>query len=358
VIPLFNPRFETLNCNLGIAKAFNRVCNSGNYVNGPETRSFEVALARYFNTAFAAGVSSGTAALEFILRADQIGRQDTVVTTSHTFVAVLEAILIVGAEPVLVDIDPDTWQMPIGNWENEVVIVGHLYGGASPAVKSRARILYEDVSQSFGSRLDNKLLGTFGRAAALSLYPTKNLSALGDAGAVISRNEHLVSRVRAIRNHGQTQTQVHTFTGTTGRLDEVQAAILAEKLKCFDRFSASRREAAQFYCDHLEDLPLRFRERQPGSSEVPNMFVVRTDERAHLQRFLYERGVSTGIHYPTPFHLMPAYRNRSWAQVELPQTERLCNEILSLPLWSGITITDLRAVVNALREYFGTTGRA
>ena len=224
----------------------------------------------------------------------------------------MEAILAVGAEPFFTDIDPKTWQMPIGNWSNQAVVVCHLYGGVSSAVKSKARLLYEDTSQSFGGKFNEQLLGTFSRASAISFYPTKNLSAIGDAGVVITADVDLAYRIRAICNHGQTRPQLHNYRGTTGRLDELQAAILKEKLRRFDRFVVKRKQIAQFYLDHIRDLPLKLPEQIPGSFSVPNTFVVRTHAREELQEFLHSRGILTGIHYPTPIHKMPAYRSESW----------------------------------------------
>jgi dTDP-4-amino-4,6-dideoxygalactose transaminase len=352
MIPLFNPQYEFEMCRETILNAFRRVAESGIYVNGAECERFESMLAASCEASHAVGVASGTMALELLLRADNAGHGTRVVTTAHTFVAVLEAILAVNAEPLFVDIDPETWQMPAGHWPHESVIVCHLYGGVSEAVKSSARLLYEDASQSFGGSLDGHPLGTLARAGAVSLYPTKNLSAIGDAGVIMTNDAELASRLRALRNHGQSTPQVHDYCGTTGRLDEVQAAILSEKLKHFNRFLEARRQASRFYHEHLSDLPLRFPKEIHGSVAAPNLFVLRTEARDELQEHLKAQGIKTGIHYPTPLHRMPAYRDRSWSQVSLPHTERLCAETLSLPLWAGITPEQQRQVVDAVRAFF------
>ncbi len=352
-IPLFNPKRELERCREEIESVFRRVAQSGSYVNGSECQKFELRFAELSRIPFAIGVSSGTMALELMLRADGIGTGTKVVTTAHTFVAVLEAILSVGAEPVFVDIDPKTWQMPRGDWPDDAVIVCHLYGGFSEGVESHARLLYEDASQSFGGIFQRAVLGTLGRAGAISLYPTKNLSAMGDAGVIITRDGGLASRLRALRNHGQTSSQVHDYCGTTGRMDELQAAILSEKLVLFDSFLDARRRAAQFYTSHLSGLPLRLPSGVDDFIAAPNLFVIRCEARDELQEFLRERGIITGIHYPTPLHRMPAYRDRALAEVSLPQTELLCDEILSLPLWVGIAAQDQERVVNAIRVFFG-----
>ena len=352
VIPLFNPQWEFVICEEAILVAFRRVAESGTYVNGMECQRFESLLSEFCQAPYAVGVASGTMALELLLRAENVDQGVRIVITAHTFVAVLESILAVNAEPLFVDIDPETWQMPIGEWSDDVVMVCHLYGGVSEAVKSSARLLYEDASQSFGGSLSGRALGTIARAGAVSLYPTKNLSAMGDAGVIVTSDVELAGRLRALRNHGQTRPQVHELWGTTGRLDELQAAILSEKLKHFSRFVEKRRQASTFYHEHLNDLPLRFPKEVPDSVSAPNLFVVRTEARDQLQQHLRAQGINTGTHYPTPLHVMAPYRNRPWAQVSLPHTEKLCAETLSLPLWAGITRELQIQVINAVRDFF------
>lgn len=352
MIPLFKPELEFAICKEEILRAFGRVAESGTYVNGAECQRFESMLSEFCEVSYAVGVASGTMALELLLRADGVADGTRVVTSAHTFVAVIEAILAVNAEPRFVDIDPETWQLPIGHWPDDLLIVCHLYGGISEAVKSSARLLYEDASQSFGGTLNGRPLGTISRAGAVSLYPTKNLSAIGDAGVIITSDAELAGRLRALRNHGQTSPQVHDYLGTTGRLDEAQAAILSEKLKRFNDFLEARRKAARFYQDRLCDLPLRFPKEIPGSVAAPNLFVVRTKARDQLREHLKAQGINTGVHYPTPLHRLPAYRNRPWAQVDLPHTEELCAETLSLPLWVGITQEHQTQVADAVRAFF------
>jgi len=351
-IPLFRPQAEIDECRAGVEGAIWRVIASGTYVNGPECQHFEDAVAQWCGVPFAVAVSSGTMALELLLKADGVGPGCRVVLTAHTFVAVLEAILAVGAEPTFVDINPETWQMPTGNWPGSTVIVSHLYGSASAATGSTCQQLYEDASQSFGGLLNGARLGTLSRAAAVSLYPTKNLSAVGDAGVILTSDGDLALRLRALRNHGQTAPQVHEYVGTTGRIDELQAAILCEKLQMLDKFVEQRQRAARFYTDELSSLPIRLPTEVPGSVPVPNLFVLRTDDRERLRSTLQAKGIGTGIHYPTPLHKMSAYRNKQWAAVSLPETEALCRETLTLPLWAGISAEEQARVVQAVRVHF------
>jgi len=355
IIPLFNPAFEAAACQADIEAAFVRITRTGIYVNGAESQRFEDALAEFCGTEHAVAVSSGTAAINLLLKADGIGPGDQVVTTAHTFVAVVEAILDTGAEPYLVDIDPDTWQMPVGDWDCATAVVSHLYGGVAGAAATRKAVVYEDVSQSFGASLGTRALGTLGRAGAISFYPTKNLSALGDAGAVIMQDGELARRIRALRNHGQTTAQEHACRGTTARIDEIQAAFLKAKLGKFPEFLGQRRLASRFYMERLAELPLCFPSLSPSANPAPNLFVIRTPSRDALRRHLQDRHIVTGIHYPTPIHRMPAYRSSKWADVQLPHTERLCSEIVSLPLWAGIASAQQLRVIEAIHEFFGST---
>lgn len=351
-IPLFNPRQELELCGDRLIAAVQTTLLSGTYVNGPRVQRLEEQLAARLGIPWAVGVASGTMALELMLRAVGIGPGIKVMTSAHTFVAVVEAILQVGAEPSFVDIDPRLWQMPAGNWEEDAVLVSHLYGGASPAIHSRARWLLEDASQSFGATLHRRPLGTLSTAAAVSLYPTKNLAAVGDGGVVLTADTAVAERLRALRNHGQVAHQEHLFQGTTGRLDEIQATILEMKLMVFDQLLAARRQAAIRYRSALADLPVTLPELLPGVDEAPNLFVVSTPYRDALRAFLAQRDVMTGIHYPTPIHRMPAYRSFPWAQVDLPHTTRLSKESLTLPLWAGIGEAEQDQVVEGIKRFF------
>jgi dTDP-4-amino-4,6-dideoxygalactose transaminase len=351
-IPLFMPQAEVDACEGAIERAIARVIPTGIYINGPETERFEAAFAEWLGVPHAVALSSGTAALEMMLRADGAGPGTKVVLTAHTFVAVLEAILAVGAEPEFVDIDPATWQMPRVDGDRPVVMVSHLYGSVSPAVTGSNARIYEDASQCVGASLHGRRAGTLARAAAISLYPTKNLSALGDAGIFVTGDAALAARVRALRNHGQTGHQVHSYCGTTARIDELQAAVLVEKLRRLGAFIEARRRAQRFYRQALDGL-VEFPNDLPHSEPAPHLCVVRLRSRDALRRALQEQGIGTGVHYPTPIHKMPAYRQASWANVSLPHTERLLEEIVSLPLWVGITIEQQQRVVDAVRAHAG-----
>ncbi len=354
-IPLFNPKRELDYCKNEILSAINKVVFSGSYINGLLVQQVERQISTRCHGFLAIGVSSGTMSLELMLQAVGVGKGTKVVTSASTFVAVIEAILRVGAKPHFVDIEPNSWQMPAGSWNDAAVIVCHMYGGASLAVNSKARWILEDASQSFGATYNSKMLGTFGLASAISMYPTKNLGALGDAGLVLTTDENIANKIRAMRNHGQTSHQEHIMSGTTGRLDELQAAILNEKLRFFEQFLDARRQAATYYRQGLVNLPIQMPETNANVVEAPNLFVVSTPCRDQLRDFLASRGIATGIHYPKPIHLMSAYQKFRWAKVNLPHSERLSKEILSLPLWAGISPNEQETVVAAIADFFHTS---
>ncbi len=352
-IPLFKPEFEYNSCMPDILSSLDNVAQSGMYVNGPRTEQLEDLLGKFLQSAYVVGVSSGTIALELMIRAENICPGTEIVLTANTFVADLEAVLATGAIPSFIDIDPLTWQMPRLELPSSVLLVSHLYGNASPAIFSSAKLILEDASQGFGTLINNRYLGTWGNSAAISLHPTKNLSALGDAGIVITQRKEVMSTVKALRNHGQTSPQVHTYRGTTGRLDEFQAAVLIAKLKNFHSFASKKKTLTKLYQHILNSTPLELPNILPGCQSVTSIFVVRTKDRDNLRKFLKNSKIQTGIHYSTPLHRMPAYEKQPWAQVNLPETEKLCKEILTLPLWVGMSYNEILYVGNKIREYYG-----
>ena len=352
-IPLFNTVREIALCSPAVEGACKRVLESGIFVNGPEADAFEKQFANTIGALHAVGVGSGTAGLEILLRADNVPAGRRISTTAHTFAAVVEAILSVNAVPELVDIDDQSWQMPMVHANGNLAIVPHMYGSPSPAFNSIASEgYYEDASQSFGAAVSGRPVGRLGRAAVFSCHPTKNVSAVGDAGVIVTDDADLAGRLRAIRNHGQRSHQVHELWGTTARLDEIQAAVLLEKLNRFPCFSAIRRRLAERYYAELEHLPVRFPKPLAASVSVPNLFVLRTERRDLLRAFLNSHGVATGVHYPAPIHKMAAYSKLPWAQVELPRTEALAAEIVTIPLWVGMACHEQTRVIEAMKEFW------
>lgn len=351
-IPMFNPTNELAIIGYhNINKALEGVLKSGTYISGPAVLKFEEAAASYMGCKYAIAVSSGTMALELSLKATGVAAGDSVTINANTFVAVAEAIIAAGGKPHLVDTDAKNWQMPKVFTEN-TVLASHLYGNASAAINSNTNILIEDASQSFGAKLNGKLLGGFAPITAVSLYPTKNLAATGDAGVIFTNNEAYAQKCRALRNHGQTGHQLHQFCGTTGRMDDMQAAILTLKLDHFERFLQERRHLAALYTHKLKDTPLKLPVTEPNLEPATNLFVVRTKYRDALRSHLEKQQIASGVHYPTPIHQMPAYASLPWAQVSLPEAELLALETLTLPLWVGMTEEQVNKVCNEIYRFF------
>lgn len=348
-----------------IDTAVARTLSSGWYILGPEVATFEAEFAAYCGVAHAVGVASGTDAVLLGLRALGVGSGDEVITVAHTAVATVAAIELAGARPVLVDIDPETFTMNPELLDMAVtphtkaIIPVHLYGQPAdiPAILAIARrhglAVLEDCAQAHGATVDGKRVGSFGDAAAFSFYPTKNLGAFGDGGAVVTNQADVAERLRLLRQYGWRERYVSDIPGTNSRLDELQAAILRVRLAHLDEDNGRRQHLAVRYTQHLTGLPLQLPSVRPSADHVFHLYVIQTDRRDALAAFLQEKGVSTAVHYPVPVHLQPAYPPLGYAPGSLPVTERTAGRILSLPLYAHMPEEHLAAVVAAVAEFFG-----
>lgn len=344
-----------------IQAAIQRVVASGWYVLGPEVEALESAFAGYHGGGYAVGVANGTDALELALRAASIGPGDEVITVSHTAAATVCAIERAGARPILVDIDLDSYTMcPAAaraaiTPRTRALIPVHLYGQPAnlPALVALARqanlLLIEDCAQAHGARYNGRFVGTFGDLAAFSFYPTKNLGALGDGGMVLTRDARLAEQVRRLRNYGQTVRYQHTQRGINSRLDELQAAILNVKLAHLDEANACRQRLARRYHVRLSGV-IRPVPHAPTSvvDHVYHLYVIRHPDRDQLRARLKAGGIETLIHYPIPNHLQTAYADLGYPPGSLPRTEQATREILSLPLYVGLTAAEVDAVADAI----------
>jgi dTDP-4-amino-4,6-dideoxygalactose transaminase len=344
-----------------IDAAVRRVLGSGWYILGQEVAAFEEEFARYLGARYAVGVGSGTDALHLALRACGVGPGDAVITVSHTAVATVAAVELAGAAPVLVDIDSRSFTLDPGRLEEAVaehrgrlkaIIPVHLYGHPAdmPAVMDVARrhdlTVIEDCAQAHGAALAGRKVGTWGHLAAFSFYPTKNLGALGDGGAVVTNDPRTAERARLLREYGWRERYRSEVAGMNTRLDELQAAVLRVKLRHLDRENARRRELARLYDAALSATPLLLPQVRGDAEHVYHLYVVRGRRRDDLRAFLKARAVGTAVHYPEPVHLQPAYRGRvALGGGRLPETERACREILSLPMYPQMT--------DAQAEYVG-----
>ncbi|WP_236019779.1 DegT/DnrJ/EryC1/StrS family aminotransferase [Sabulicella rubraurantiaca] len=351
-----------------IDAALSRALESGWYILGKEGEAFEREFAEWVGLPRAVGCANGTDALMLILRGMGIGEGSTVVTVSHTAVATVAAIEMTGATPLLLDIDPDTYTMdpdelravledpPPGLPPIRAVIPVHIYGQAVhlkpmlEACRDAGVMLIEDCAQCHGARLDGQMLGTLGDAAAFSLYPTKNLGALGDGGILATRDPELADRIAAIRQYGWKRRYISDLIGVNSRLDEVQAAVLRVKLKHLDRQNARRREIAAAYDAALAGTGLTPPFRRPGAEHVYHLYVLRHAERDALMARLKEQGIGTGIHYPVPVHEQPAYARRvALGPAGCAETAKAAQEVFSLPMYPEITDEEVARVCAALR---------
>ncbi|WP_114376881.1 DegT/DnrJ/EryC1/StrS family aminotransferase [Elioraea thermophila] len=351
-----------------IDRAVGRVLASGWYILGGECAAFEREFALWQGQKRAVGVANGTDALALILRGLGLGPGASVVTVSHTAVATVAAIEMVGATPILIDIDPlhytiDPQELeavladpPPGLPPIRAVIAVHLYGGmaeidAIVAIADRFGVaVIEDCSQSHGAMWRGRKCGSFGTAAAFSLYPTKNLGALGDGGVLTTDDEALAERIAALRQYGWRERYVSDLAGVNSRLDELQAAILRVKLTGLDAANERRRAIAAAYDEALAATPFAPPARRPGSTHVFHQYVIRCTDRAGVQARLRAEGIGTGVHYPVPVHLQPAYRGRiALGPSACRETERAAREVLSLPMFPELTDAQVERVVIALR---------
>lgn len=351
-----------------IDEAIQRVLDSGLYILGPEVEAFEREFAAQVGAPHAVGVGNGTDALILALHALGIGEGDTVITVSHTAVATVAAIEWVGAHALLVDIDPVTYTMAADQLEETIrqnqtgrlkaIIPVHLYGHPAdlPAVFEIAsrhglRVI-EDCAQSHGASLAGRATGTWGDLAAFSFYPTKNLGAIGDGGAVVTKDARLAAQVRRLRQYGWEQRYVSAVPGMNSRLDELQAAILRVKCRHLPRLNQRRRELAALYSGGLDQAKVTTPTVRRGAQHVFHQYVIRTPRRDSLQEFWRGRGVPTAIHYPQPVHAQPAYLNRVAVGVGgLAETERACREVLSLPMHAQLTDEAVNYALQQLEEW-------
>jgi dTDP-4-amino-4,6-dideoxygalactose transaminase len=368
VIPQANPGGGYRALKAEIDEAVARALASGWYVLGQEGRAFEAEFASWLGLPHAIGCGNGTDAIALALRGLGIGRGRTVVTVSHTAVATVAAIEMAAATPLLVDIDPVHYTMdpealrrvledpPPGLPPIGAVVVVHLYGQPAdldrivPLCGQHRVALIEDCAQAHGARLHGRRVGTFGDAATFSFYPTKNLGALGDGGAVAVADAALAERIAALRQYGWHKHYISDEIGVNSRLDELQAAILRVKLAHLDAHNAQRHAIAAAYTAAIEGGPLVAPRIRDGAESVFHLYVARTAHRDAARERLREAGIGTGIHYPVPIHLQPAYAGRvATGPGGCPETEAASREILSLPLYPELTDEQVQAVCAGLR---------
>lgn len=350
-----------------LMSAIGAVIDRGDFILGEAVAQFESEFAGYCGAAHGVGVDSGASALELIMRGLGIGAGDEVITVANTFVATVNAIHHAGATPVLVDMEPATYNLDPEHVAAAItprtaaIIAVHLYG--RPADMQRLRsiadlhgvALIEDACQAHGATYLGRRVGSIGDAAAFSFYPSKNLGAIGDAGMVVTGDESLADRIRMLRNVGSVEKYHHEVPGFNRRLDTVQAVVLRWRLQHLDAENAARARSADRYGALLGDAPIVVPEMATRGGEpdsVYHLYVIETGARDALAGFLGERRIATGIHYPIPIHLQPAYAHLPYGEGDFPATEAAAKRILSLPMYPGLTVGATNYVARAVHDFF------
>jgi len=357
-IPLSRPPVDA-----EIKEAVLAVIDSRQYILGPACRAFEEEFARYIGTRHAVLTASGTAALWIALKAFGVKAGDELLVPAHTAFPTVEAVLFAEATPVFVDVD-DSYTLDPADAAAKIssrtvgIIPVHLYGHPVDLAAVRdlstqhGLWLLEDGCQAHGAAWRGKNVGGFGRAGAFSFYPSKNLTVMGDGGILVTDEDEVASRARRLRDHGRLNKDAHAEVGFNLRFNEIQAAVGRVLLRRLDAMNERRRALAGRYAGRLAGLPLALPTEAPDARHVYHLYVIRTRRRDELARFLKDRGIQTGIHYPVPCHRQPAAEHLG--APPLPRTERIVQEILTLPLSAGHTDEEIDQVATAVREFFGT----
>jgi len=342
-----------------------RMLLEGHYILSEEVCGFESKFAKFLGVKHARGVNTGTDALVIALMALAIGPGDEVITQANTFHATVAAIRLAGARPVLVDADEDSFLIREPELEAAVgpatraVIPVHLYGKPTPMdrllklAQSRGFHLIEDAAQAHGARMGGRAVGSFGVIGTFSFHPSKNLSAAGDGGAVVTSSDALDHAICLRRGLGQDGQNNHVVLGLNSKLDSLQARILSCKLEKLDDWNKRRRVVARWYRERLADLPLGFQSTDPSEEHVYHLFQVRTGARDRLLAHLVARGIDAVVRYPTPIHLQPAFRDCGWRVGQFPVAERLAKELLCLPIRPDMPQSEVDAVTEAVFAFFG-----
>lgn len=365
-IPLIDLKSEYGEIQDELRPLIEEVFRNGNYILGAHNAGFEQELASYCGVPYATGVNSGTDAILLALRALDIHAGDEVILPAMTFFATAEPIVQLGAKPVFADIDPQTFTLDPKSVESKMtsktklIIPVHLYGQMADMdsllslTQKRKLSIVEDMAQAIGATYNAKKAGSFGHLAALSFFPTKNLGACGDAGAVLATSAELHEKVRLLRNHGAKVKYEHTDIGYNSRLDELQAAVLRVKLKRLDQWNEKRRAHADFYQKTLKGLPITLPKEPNGRKHVYHLFSIQTDRREALFRHLESKGIATAVHYPKPLHLQDALKSLGYRQGDFPVSEKLAAQTLSLPIYPQLSQDALQEISTAVHSFFSS----
>ncbi|MBI2640901.1 MAG: DegT/DnrJ/EryC1/StrS family aminotransferase [Candidatus Sungbacteria bacterium] len=350
-----------------LAKRWEKIFAKTAFIGGEDCDIFEKNFAKFLGVKYAVSVGSGTDSLTLALRSLGIGKEDEVITVPTTYYATASAIVYVGAKPIFVDIDPETRDFDYKKLQKSItrrtkaIIPVHLYGQPMRidkvmrlAREHKLKVI-EDACQAHGAKFRGKRVGTFGDLGCFSFYPGKNLGGYGDGGMVVTNDKNLDHHLRELRNFGGIAKYEHNILGYNSRLDTLQATVLDEKLKYLDSWNRKRNKIAQIYHKELKGLrDVKIFETLPYTEAVYHLYVIELEKgsRDDLMKYLKERGVATVIHYPNPLHLLPPFQKFGYKKGAFPVAEKYCRNILSLPMFPGMTRNQALYVSKAIREYF------
>ena len=364
-VPLLDLKAQYAAIRDEVSQAIDRVCESQSFALGPAVAEFEENVAAYCESKFAIGVSSGTDALLISLMALGIEPGDEVITTPFTFFATAGSVVRVGARPVFVDVDPETFNIDPSAIENEItektkaIIPVHLFGQLAEmdtitAIAGRHNLaVVEDAAQAIGATRNGIKAGNFGDCGCFSFYPTKNLGCFGDGGMVTTNSDDIAEKIKILRNHGQDPVYFYRTIGGNFRLDGIQGSVLNVKLNYLDDWNEKRRQNAALYDSLFADSPVKTPKIEPGNVSIYHQYTVTLPERDKVQKFLAENQIGSAIFYPKPLHLQDCFAELGYKQDDLPVAERLCNEVLSLPVYPELTPSQIENVAATVLKFYG-----
>ncbi len=346
-----------------IFAAWEKVYEHTAFSGGSFVEEFEKSFAHYVEAKYAVGVNNGTTALHLAMLALGIGTGDEVIIPADTFIATAWGVSHAGATPVFVDCTADTWQIDITKIEEKITsktkaIIGvHLYGqpfdiaGVQAICTKYNLFLIEDAAQAQGARYNGKPVGTFSEMACFSFYPGKNLGACGEAGGISTNNENYYKHLGSLRNHGSTVRYYHDEIGYNYRMGGLEGASLTVKLKYLEGWNNRRRQIAQYYHSHISNPKIKLQHQPTWADSIYHLFVITTDDREHLTKYLNEKNIFPALHYPVPCHLQKAYAHLNYKAGDCPNAEYLATHCLSLPMYAELTDEEVHSVVQALNAY-------
>ena len=347
-----------------IKNKIKEIVSNSRFIGSKYVKEFEESFAEYLKVKHCITVNSGTSALYLALKSIDIKPEDEVIIPVNTFIATAEAVSLLGAKSVFVDINEKVYNIDTTKIENAItkrtkaIIPVHLYGQCADMdeinkiAKKYKLWVIEDACQAHGAEYKSKKVGSFGDVAAFSFYPAKNLGAFGEGGAITTSNNEIAEKIKLLRDHGSKQKYYHEIIGGNFRMEEIQGAVLSTKIKFLDKWNETRRNAAKLYNESLKDSEIIAPYETSYNKHVYHLYIVRVKKRGNLQRFLLENGVATGIHYPIPIHLQKAYKDLNYKRGNFPVAEKVTEEILSLPMYPGLSEKEIKFVVGKIKDFY------